>query len=583
VPKISELTSQSTPLTTDALPIVSSSTTKKATLGALFDTMTGFIQAGTGAVARTMQEKAREWRTPQDFGCVGDGVTDDTVNFQKALDAHRSIWCPGGSTYKITARLLMSNDNSALMLHPNVTLNVTGYTYNGTQIPFGNMIHITGENCSVFGMGPSSKIQITGACDGNGIGVLHKTGGYIGNLTLDGGKAGVTAIIDDTFQSGISLLNDTGANPTGTTGQYIVENVIVQNWTQYGVNVYGDISGDLKIRGCTIRDNGKAAEALSVGAGIVLTRGNKRVSVIDCTIYGNKDKGIFQSSAGEDAGQFTFTGNRIYDNGTSGIACTEEAQWASVSGKGTDGITITGNTIYGNGLHGVHLGTFDNVGFLKNVTVTGNVIKDNTSYGFLAQTNNHATDRTSSVTVSGNVITGNDVGAGIGGNNTSVQVIHNVITGNTTLDEQNLGGGGCVMDYNLTSAAAAWDADIVKETAGTFIPVDASGAGLAFGAGTAGTYRKHGKVVFAFVRVVYPVTANGANALIGGLPFTVANVDEASQGMLTFSTAAGGLATIRANANTQDMTPITPAFAAATNAEMSGSANMFTCIYPTSS
>lgn len=45
-----------------------------------------FQQAGTGAVATTLQSKLRETVSVKDFGCVCDGVTDDTLNFRKAVN-----------------------------------------------------------------------------------------------------------------------------------------------------------------------------------------------------------------------------------------------------------------------------------------------------------------------------------------------------------------------------------------------------------------------------------------------------------------------------------------------------------------
>jgi hypothetical protein len=68
----------------------------------------GFLQAGTGAVARTSQSKLRESVSVKDFGAVGDGLVDDTAAIQAAIDSVYSkgggVYFPNG-TYKTTATL----------------------------------------------------------------------------------------------------------------------------------------------------------------------------------------------------------------------------------------------------------------------------------------------------------------------------------------------------------------------------------------------------------------------------------------------------------------------------------------------
>jgi hypothetical protein len=66
-----------------------------------------FVQAGTGAVTRSVGSKLRDVVSVKDFGAVGDGVTDDTAAFLAAYTAcipNGSIFVPPGN-YLLTAPL----------------------------------------------------------------------------------------------------------------------------------------------------------------------------------------------------------------------------------------------------------------------------------------------------------------------------------------------------------------------------------------------------------------------------------------------------------------------------------------------
>ncbi|CUJ71430.1 Pectate lyase superfamily protein [Achromobacter sp. 2789STDY5608628] len=75
--------------------------------------MVGFTQGGVGAVARTSQDKLREAISVRDFGAVGDGVVDDTLAIQAAINyaKGRTVFLPAGR-YLITAPIELNTSTA---------------------------------------------------------------------------------------------------------------------------------------------------------------------------------------------------------------------------------------------------------------------------------------------------------------------------------------------------------------------------------------------------------------------------------------------------------------------------------------
>lgn len=103
--KISQLPPATGPLSsTDVVAAVQSGTTVKATVASL-----GYQPAGTNAVATTIQAKLRQIVSVQDFGAVGDGVTDDTTAIQNALNSGAVDITGNNATFVVTTIYPKSN------------------------------------------------------------------------------------------------------------------------------------------------------------------------------------------------------------------------------------------------------------------------------------------------------------------------------------------------------------------------------------------------------------------------------------------------------------------------------------------
>jgi hypothetical protein len=196
--------------------------------------MSTFIQAGTGAVTRTVESRLRETVSVKDFGAAGNGSTNDTTAFTNALNylASRINVVGGGTLYVPQGVYLLSQ---ALTLPRTVNLVGDG-PVNSKLVFTGAGTHgirmYQGYNVSVQAFNRIEGLQIEGPGSGStGFGIYDVgstewtlrdclVGGWNYGLVMDQSEIVAVANCDFTRcnTAGVWLVNGPSLEPSSSGG-----------------------------------------------------------------------------------------------------------------------------------------------------------------------------------------------------------------------------------------------------------------------------------------------------------------------------------------------------------------------------
>lgn len=212
--------SQAVPGAVPSLPVTSFAATLLAAasnsafltaLGQIAGTFVNFLQAGTGAVTRTMQAKGRDIISVKDFGAVGDGSTDDTAAIAAAL--------------AYAATLVRTSANVDAPESGGVTVYVPAGVYivsDTLVVETGTYFIGAGKTSTVLQNTTTNKTLVR-----NGLGAVYNAYGCkIADMALYGART-------STDQWGVDLLRPIKG---------VVENVFIQNMGAGGLRIRQGIS-----------------------------------------------------------------------------------------------------------------------------------------------------------------------------------------------------------------------------------------------------------------------------------------------------------------------------------------------------
>jgi hypothetical protein len=272
-----------------------------------------YFQLGSEYFKRNYTEINVDW-----FGCIGNGIVDDTVNIQKALTTDsKVINFTSGKTYLINGGLTSSVANRKI--------NVQGATIKlKNSAAIKTMLTVTGQYTDVIGGTWDGN-----KANGNSVNISPNFGYDSTNITIDTNNCSVKNIISiNTY--GMAIKGN------GTVSYLLAENNNIKDVELYGIFIDGNLTDNIQV-------------------------GNKAIgNTIDCSFNPAFTQGILFTSVLTPTSyqsDYEVSGNKVYG---SLVATTDQNICIAVRGhRGifSNNITVGGamgiseggdNTIYSN-------------------------------------------------------------------------------------------------------------------------------------------------------------------------------------------------------------------------------------------